>query len=164
MENHDFYKLLHKMPTLATLPNGTLGIEIVDDWKAMWKSDSRLDKYILPILSDLRFGLQNNGLNTRHNTFDVGRLVASNAIDQVHEHLDVFLFRGILAFNGEASVHDRLDPGIAVADVQRLIERGQRHDVVRGGLRYDQLILARRPVLAANSVSTTIPRFEPCDP
>ncbi|KAI9912239.1 hypothetical protein PsorP6_008701 [Peronosclerospora sorghi] len=81
-----------------------------------------------------------------NSTFDVGRLVASNAIDLhvVYEHLDVFLFWGILAFNGEASVHDRLDPGLAVADVQRLTERGQRNDVVRGGLRHDELILARR--------------------
>ncbi|KAI9914549.1 hypothetical protein PsorP6_008392 [Peronosclerospora sorghi] len=43
----------------------------------MWKSDFRLDKYIMPILIDLRFRLQHNGLNTRrkysYHTTDVNR-------------------------------------------------------------------------------------------
>ncbi|GMF36572.1 unnamed protein product [Phytophthora fragariaefolia] len=60
MKNKDLYRQLHDFPTIQSWPHQALDIE-----EKLWRTDLTLDKHILPILSDLRFRMQHNGLNVR---------------------------------------------------------------------------------------------------
>ncbi|KAK1928959.1 hypothetical protein P3T76_015599 [Phytophthora citrophthora] len=73
--NHHFYHLLHKKPAIQRLPHTPLGIVNAPKWIEMWKRERTLNKDVLPILADIKFRLQHNGLNVRskyqHQTTDV---------------------------------------------------------------------------------------------
>ncbi|KAL4151114.1 hypothetical protein PRNP1_010500 [Phytophthora ramorum] len=73
--NHEFYYLLHMPPVINRKPHESLGITEEPDWKELWRRERGLDRDLLPILSDIKFCLQHNGLNVRmkyrHRTDDV---------------------------------------------------------------------------------------------
>ncbi|OWZ06370.1 RNA-dependent DNA polymerase [Phytophthora megakarya] len=65
IKNRDFYRLLHTLPTIPTQPNSALEVDVAPEWDKMWRTELNLDKILLPILADLKFRLQHNGLNVR---------------------------------------------------------------------------------------------------
>ncbi|KAG6612001.1 putative pollike protein [Phytophthora cinnamomi] len=73
--NHQFYHLLHKLPEIKRKPHLPLGVAVEPLWKDLWKRERSLDRDLLPILADIKFRLQHNGLNVRkkykHQTSDV---------------------------------------------------------------------------------------------
>ncbi|KAI9913948.1 hypothetical protein PsorP6_005586 [Peronosclerospora sorghi] len=65
IRNHDFYRLLHTLPPITTYPTAASNIEPAPDWDKLWKIELGLENILLPILSDLKFRMQHNGLKVR---------------------------------------------------------------------------------------------------
>lgn len=63
--NRSLYRLLHKLPVFDTMPNVALAIDAAPDWKTCWRAELSLDKFVLPVLSDLKYRLQHNALSLR---------------------------------------------------------------------------------------------------
>lgn len=60
--NHEFYNLVHKLPPIKVMPNSALGVPDGPDWTDHWRRERGLDRDLLPILGDIKFRLQHNGL------------------------------------------------------------------------------------------------------
>ncbi|KAF4044160.1 hypothetical protein GN244_ATG03435 [Phytophthora infestans] len=65
MRDDDFYRQLHSLPEIPTWPHVALDSIDPPDWDTMWRKNLHPDKYVLPILSEVRFRMQHNGLNMR---------------------------------------------------------------------------------------------------
>ncbi|KAH7489137.1 uncharacterized protein KRP23_3075 [Phytophthora ramorum] len=74
-KNHQFYHLLHTLPEIKRKPHTSLGVAVEPLWKELWRRERSLDRDLLPVLEDIKFRLQHNGLNVRkkyqHQTSDV---------------------------------------------------------------------------------------------
>ncbi|KAG7381579.1 hypothetical protein PHYPSEUDO_005819 [Phytophthora pseudosyringae] len=88
--NHEFYRLLHKLPAIKRKPHRPLGITDEPDWKDLWRRERGLDRDLLPILCDIKFRLQHNGINVRlkyrHQTDDVLCIHGCGVVEDT-EHL-----------------------------------------------------------------------------
>ena len=65
LANHRLYRMLHVLPPIIRWPHISHGLPLAPNWAALWKLELSLDRYILPVLIDLKFRLQHSALGVR---------------------------------------------------------------------------------------------------